>query len=545
MRLRSLPWLLPALTLGCIRGNRPSDADAGGPPPAPSAGPAAVALLSPKPLAPRPPANLTSPLGTNLAELGEGDRSWVFLDLMQMSRTFVSKSWNQWNDGRDLHPDAAGYPKQLLADQAAVTLAPGGPGGAYVLLYQGRGEVKFGAVEGRHRVLKEAPGRLELDLERDRPFSVTIERTDPQDPVRRVVVVPKAHEADYANFDFHPAFLERVAPFRILRFMDWTATNGSPVRRWEERSRPTYSTQAQPTGVAYEWIVRLANTVHADPWICVPHLADDTYVTALAELLKANLDPQLKVYLELSNELWNDHPDFTQAAYAKKEGLRLGLSKDENQARLYWQARRSREVFQIFERVYGEARGSRLVRVVASQVGAAWAHEQLLGFEDLRAHTDALAVAPYFGFESASFEARDLVLGNDLPWLLNHLEEKSLPETLAAVRASMTVAKDHGLPLIAYEGGQHLVSHPGHHEVLALQARYDEANRDPRMKALYLRLLQGWKEAGGHEFVHFTFARGFDKYNRFGMLEHLDTRRAEAPKFDGLTTFAEQNPRWW
>ncbi|MBK6686366.1 MAG: hypothetical protein IPG45_17995 [Deltaproteobacteria bacterium] len=547
MRLRGLWVPFFALSWGCISGNRPSTPDAGTtpsaeltPPPPPPGG-----TISMRPVVVRPAANTRTALGTNLAETAETDRSWAFLDLMAMSRTFLSKSPEKWDDGRSLNLDPNGYPTRLADDQEAVTLVPGGPGGLYVLTYEGSGEVKVGALEGRHRVLSEAPGRIALELVRDQPFLVAIQKTDPNDHLRNLKVLPKALEKDAQNADFHPLFLERVAQFRILRFMDWTVTNASVVRRWSQRSRPVYQTQAQPGGVAYEWLIRLANTVHADPWICVPHLADDDFVEQLARLLRANLDPELKVYLEFSNELWNDHPAFAQAAHARAEGARLGLSKDPNQGRLYWQARRSREVFQIFERIYGAEHPKRLVRVVASQVGNVWAHEQLLDFEGLRAHTDALAVAPYFGFESAALEAKELVLGQDLDWLLEHLRTKSLPETMAAIRASQEVAKDQGLPLIAYEGGQHLVSHPAHHPVAALQARYDAANRDPRMKALYLQLLEGWKEAGGHEFVHFTFARHYDHHNRFAMFERVDDSRSEAPKYDAILTFSAANPPWW
>ncbi|MBK6374693.1 MAG: hypothetical protein IPF67_16600 [Saprospiraceae bacterium] len=39
-----------------------------------------------------------------------------------------------------------------------------------------------------------------------------------------------------------------------------------------------------------------------DPWICIPHLADDEYIIQLAKYLNANLDPSLKLHLEYSNE---------------------------------------------------------------------------------------------------------------------------------------------------------------------------------------------------------------------------------------------------
>lgn len=42
-----------------------------------------------------------------------------------------------------------------------------------------------------------------------------------------------------------------------------------------------------------------------DAWVCVPHLADENYIRSMAQLFRANLDPDLKIYVEYSNETWN------------------------------------------------------------------------------------------------------------------------------------------------------------------------------------------------------------------------------------------------
>lgn len=42
----------------------------------------------------------------------------------------------------------------------------------------------------------------------------------------------------------------------------------------------------------------------ANAWISIPHLADDDYITELANLLKDNLRPDIKVLIEYSNEVW-------------------------------------------------------------------------------------------------------------------------------------------------------------------------------------------------------------------------------------------------
>jgi len=54
----------------------------------------------------------------------------------------------------------------------------------------------------------------------------------------------------------------------------------------------------------------LCNAVDADMYVCVPFLATDAYVDSLANLLKNMLEPERKIYVEYSNELWNGAADY-------------------------------------------------------------------------------------------------------------------------------------------------------------------------------------------------------------------------------------------
>lgn len=81
---------------------------------------------------------------------------------------------------------------------------------------------------------------------------------------------------------------------------------------------PTHSNPIalDPGGVALEYIISLCNELDAAPWINVPHLADDDYVTKLATMLRDKLRPDVKVYVEHSNEAWN-------AAFPQVSRLRI------------------------------------------------------------------------------------------------------------------------------------------------------------------------------------------------------------------------------
>jgi hypothetical protein len=73
--------------------------------------------------------------------------------------------------------------------------------------------------------------------------------------------------------------------------MDWGATNVSPIVEWADRSHVADVTYATPAGVPIEVMIDLANTLHVDPWFCIPHQASDDYVRRFATLVRDRLDP--------------------------------------------------------------------------------------------------------------------------------------------------------------------------------------------------------------------------------------------------------------
>ena len=73
-----------------------------------------------------------------------------------------------------------------------------------------------------------------------------------------------------------------------------------------------------PEDEAAEHIVELANRLGVNPWICIPHMADEGYIQNLAAMFRDSLNPDLKIYLEYSNETWNS--SFQQYAWVKANG---------------------------------------------------------------------------------------------------------------------------------------------------------------------------------------------------------------------------------
>jgi hypothetical protein len=116
-----------------------------------------------------------------------------------------------------------------------------------------------------------------------------------------------------------------------IRAMDLTATNGSGEKSWADRLLPTdiqtrFDTPGygwQGRGIAWEYVVQLANDSKCDLWICIPMQADDDYITNLFKLIRdgstvggkvyPGLNPNLNLYIENSNEIWNTSSAFKQS----------------------------------------------------------------------------------------------------------------------------------------------------------------------------------------------------------------------------------------
>ncbi len=517
------------------------------------------------------PPNASSPVGTNLDGPSDWSTEHAFVDVFRMSRAWFSGSATQWNDRRTIAVDADGWVTALARDQIARTLVLSNesghyPAGDYIVLYDGRGTIEY-FNSGTKDIARSTPGRDVLHVDPSRGvLGLFITATDPTDYIRNIrVIVPGgvcvddpyascASAADcthggacslfvdnYATQVFHPRFLDRIRNYRTIRFMTWMRTNSSTEREWADRAELTDATWSVK-GVPIEVIVELSNRVQADAWVNVPHAASDDYVARMARLLEARLAPSRRLHVEYSNEVWNSR--LPQFAYAMAQGLALGLSTNEFEALLRFYSMRSVWIFRAFRAALGADAG-RLVRVLAGQASNVWTSNTMLDFQNAYQETDALAIAPYFGAYLGLPEQQSRVRAMTADDLFAEIERVALPEVRTWLTAHATSAQRHRVALIAYEGGQHLAGVLGVENDERINALFDAANRDPRMRSVYTRYLSDWRQAGGQLFVHLSSCGGWSKWGRWGALEHLDQPRAAAPKFDALQTFIETNPAWW
>lgn len=422
------------------------------------------------------------------------------------------------------------------------------------------------------------------------------------DPFTHITNPADCLASDYQSFDsqladnrnkiiFNPAYLDLMRHFKVVRAMNLMKASprhsiGSrsicpdpdtyndcmtEALTWDQRSTMDsafWGATAQSgikerfgRGAPLEVIVELMNQLKADPWFTIPHSADDDYVKRFADYVHRELHSDAKVYLEYSNETWNGI--FWAAEYARIRGRELNLDSAQNPYReaYYFHAQRAVDIFKVWETEFGS--NQRLVRVLGGKTNDEWMTRNMLTRLQTNGdldYVDGVAIGPYFyGCQSrnAPVQCQDSA---KIPKLLTEVQSVDdvfaiidntndpygLPATMEWIQKQAEIVKSFGKQLYAYEGGQHItVDHslvPDKTERDRLQGIFHAAQRDPRMKQRYITLLQAWDDAtgGNNPFVLYTIAQGFHDYGTFGLLEHLNQARSDAPKWDGYMTYVEQ-----
>lgn len=173
----------------------------------------------------------------------------------------------------------------------------------------------------------------------------------------------------------------------------WLTTNDDTTQvNWSDRVLPSYFKANITNSEVWEDLVMFANETGKDLYITIPVNASSAYVTDLAELIKygsdgvnpytsyqANpvypgLNPNLNVYVEWSNEIWN--PGFTQhQAAVQDSALAVEDNTPEGQIINYdgsspsgnwerWAALMTVEASNDFRAVWGDAAMGTSVRIL-------------------------------------------------------------------------------------------------------------------------------------------------------------------------------------
>jgi len=497
-----------------------------------------------------------SRLGINLNGVIDWGTEFPFSDLFHQARPWISqKEGEPWGKGPALELDEHGWVKKLELNCRVQTPVFSGPAahipeGPWTLLYEGEGTITLWP-SNINTVISDEPGKIVFktapDSNGDCNVQIVVNSSNPDNYVRNIHVLWPGTETTWKDNPFRSEFTDRWQSFNTIRFMDWMSTNGSTVKEWADRPKSDDAFWTSK-GIPLETIIDLANRTHTNPWINIPHLASDDYVHQFAKYVKEHLDPKLKVHIEFSNEVWNGM--FQQARWAqdKAKELKIGDASRPWEGAAVFYVQRSLEIFKIFEQEFGGT--DRLVRIIAWQAAATegWTDGRLLSQPGVDGHVDALAIAPYITF-CVPPESHPGKVGADqvstwtLDQLFDELQKTDLPQSIKWMETQKKFADKHGLKLMAYESGQHLVGISGGENNDAMTHLFNDANRDPRMGALYTQYLDAWKNAGGDTMCLFDSTGKWGKWGSWGLLEYYNQTAADEPKYKAVIDWNAKNRR--
>lgn len=549
-------------------------------------------------LTPSPKTRSAPALSMGLDGVADWSAQNPFIDVMKSARGWtghIKGKWGGWDAAKlqdqgfldengwlkSIPDDVSHVEAFILSDQhkKAISLA-----GKYRLTYKGQGDISVG---GRAKTLSHQDGEIWFSYTPGPDtVGISIKKTDPNqtnDYIRGIKIIHESNiYLDEIGHIFNKNWTNRIEGLRSVRFMDWMFTNGSPQKIWADR--PTVSDYTYThRGVPLEVMVTLANELRFDPWFNMPHMATDEYSHAFARYVQQNLHPDLKAYVEYSNEVWNFM--FPQAQWVRDQAFEHWGNDAGGDAWMQYAGMKAANVARIWGQVFaGDTH--RLIRVVATHSGWPGLEQALLeaplwGTQDPENYKrpadyfDAYAVTAYFGHELGTDEyapaLRDKITQNmqsvtaqatakglgrialkeyvskhQFEAVFGHAAELLRKGSLHELTAELfpyhgKVAKDYGLDLVMYEGGTHVVGHEAWTNDETLSDFFNAFNYSDDMGAIYRELLVGWTAAGGTSFNAFVDVARASKWGSWGALRHLDDQN---PRFDALQSYNTAGTSW-
>jgi len=507
-------------------------------------------------------------IGINLAGINYWSTEEAFVDRFKTAGDWHAKDSSGHDATSLLKVNGLGYvtsPGNFSELSVAVAVDPisAAPIDRYVLTYDGA--VGTVAMSGA-KIISQTKGQVVFEYTGGdtKPDVVLAFRgLSNTNPLSNVHVVREDQVSLFNGGEiFNPDFVAKVSQWGVVRTMDWQNTNDSASVNWSTRTTLNDASWSHATtndGVPVEALVKLANEAHVDLWYNVPTKADNTYVTNALTYIRDHLDPNLKVHVEWSNEVWN--ASFAANDYAKSKASALWGSVD-HAANVYY-GYRSAQIADIAHKVFTGTHAGQVVDVLAGQAANPGLMTYMLqgvakaGLGSASSLFQDYAIAPYFGQELSRAGANSADRAIVLDWansgsagvdaafheiefggsLSSNYSLATMHDWLAKAAAAASSA---GLNLVAYEGGASLYtsSYSSTYRT-PVQTFFGKLINDPRMGELYTKLLADFKAAGGTEFVAFNDVSGNATSGYWGALDTIyDTT---SPRYEALLAARDSN----
>lgn len=445
--------------------------------------------------------------------------------------------------------------------------------GIYVLKWDGDGDIDIqnnnGLAPGPYPgvIISSQPNRLEIQYDcsirydngttdsRIRTgFYFRISRINSEDYPRNFVFCEKRYENIINNGEIcYPFYLDQLIPASVCRTMHFANTNEDPEWEWDH-DRHTKFWKKQ---------ISMANLSHRHWWCNIPSLADDNYIRQLAILTRDYLNPELKVFIEYTNEYWNGNMLGSRVSNARADYYNF-IDEFPDAINPSWEASqkafayRSTDIFNIWDEVFsGVAKllqpvklyddpvlqTKRLVRVMGglrsniSNIEAVWNHASDNSY-DPELPWDMYAASGYY----ANSLHKEQKLPTNITDVVNYaqnelstiyLNENAPQKNAAEFTWNLSPTEKEQVHFGVYEGGPHVI---GQASVAAAGSEFWNFLKmiwgfhlDSEQSYIQLKTYFDWwnsitKDKSNSVFCFFESANIQTSFMTFGLSRHLISR---------------------
>lgn len=508
------------------------------------------------------PSNQHSPFGVNLSAIDPWESDWTFVNIAHHSL-----AWHPVEDVVEWHEI---IPKNMLTPEGYI---PGGMDGilsivwdsprpisnVFILTWEGDATAEIHNQWSSPQLISASDHRLEFRMNNDSFLFIKFTNNTLAKPIKNIRCV-KAADENNQNI-FSSGLTDFVKHFKVIRFTHFTNTNNSTVTEWSDIPRGHLfqnNARYSDNRVDFRFIPQLCNELNIDPWISIPLNASDAFINSLVEEVFPLFDKNLSIYTELSNEVWNTI--FSQHQEAAQKARNLNLSNTGNSwedAPVYY-GHRSAQMHQLIDTKMAE-KGitNKHCKLIAWQSANSFflTTSVLPAYEAEAVNNqkpELIAIAPFFGGELGSPENEPVVETWNLDQLFRQLEFGNLlfinGGSIPALESELTqyqeVAAENGISgVVCYEMGQHLVGYGGVESNETITNLFNAANRDARMKNMYVKYFDLLKENNIQMHGLFSTTSLYNKWGSWGLKEFIT--QSDAPKFDAVLDFKSLHPVNW
>ena len=310
-----------------------------------------------------------------------------------------------------------------------------------------------------------------------------------------------------------------------------TNESGGKQQYWADRPKATDWTYDTPFQMPLEILIELANTIQSDAWFNVPHKASHDYIQNMAQLIKDKLDPNLKCFIEYSNEIWGFNSATLEqqgwwinnraATEHADANVRAVLStKNTLQERGAYLIKRTNA---IFEDVFTGSDRTRLITVCPSLGGVGDLRRWVINYQmdttneiPRNVKPDRLTVGFYYWVGGSYQNTSSIIAGwESNPSIVNaglilqtardnwdNFEINKVGTTSGQWISDINIFKEYDIPWCAYEGGNHF-SYTGSNA--QIQQAFLDAQTHPSMYQLTKDIFEFAKKHGCREFIYFVY----------------------------------------